>query len=290
MSGIVVSLAKKGIIRPSREKYKLKNMPHKFTIDGFGEITREDVSFQNLRGQAIVGSYYAAPSPIKGNPCVVYMHGNASNQLEGRFCVSLFLPIGISVFCFDFSGCGCSGGDYVTLGHYESQDAILAVQAIQDLYGCEKIAFWGRAMGAVTAFIIASTRKDIKAIVADTPFSSLAELCMRIAHEKKVPDGMYDKLWPKIREEILSETGFDVETLNIIDLASYCTTPTFFIHGSDDEFIPPSNSQILYDSLPTKEKEIHIVPGSTNDDRPQQLIKDATVFLAHWLGIDVEFD
>ena len=280
---------RQGIIRPPRNKYKLETLPTKFSIEGFGEIEREELNFVNLRGYTIAGSYYKAPNPAPGNPCVVYMHGNASNQLEGRFCVSLFLPIGINVYCFDFAGCGCSQGDFVTLGHYEAQDAILAVETIQERYDCQKIAFWGRAMGAVTAFIVASTRKDIKAIIADTPFASLHELCMRIAKQKKIPDSMYDSLWPKIRQKVLEDTEFDIESLNIIDLAGFCITPTFFIHGNEDDFIPTSNSQILFDSLPTDHKEIHIVPGSTNDDRPPKIITDATIFIAHWLGVEVEF-
>ena len=50
------------------------------------------------------------------------MHGNAGNKLEGLGHFETLLPLGINLFSFDFSGCGCSEGEYVTLGWKEKDD------------------------------------------------------------------------------------------------------------------------------------------------------------------------
>lgn len=47
------------------------------------------------------------------------MHGNAGNKLEGLEYAKLLIPIGIDLLTFDFSGCGNSQGEWVTLGWKE---------------------------------------------------------------------------------------------------------------------------------------------------------------------------
>ena len=47
------------------------------------------------------------------------MHGNAGNKHEGESYIPLILPNGMDLVAFDFSGCGNSTGDWVTLGWKE---------------------------------------------------------------------------------------------------------------------------------------------------------------------------
>jgi pimeloyl-ACP methyl ester carboxylesterase len=106
------------LIRPPRTTYNLHAVPLRLQADDDTTFGRLPVSFHNARGQTLVGSIYhsASVSPLQGGPCVVYLHGNASSQLEGQFLVPNLCPRGVFVFCFDFAGCGCSDGDYVSLG------------------------------------------------------------------------------------------------------------------------------------------------------------------------------
>jgi alpha/beta superfamily hydrolase len=52
-------------------------------------------------------------------PCVIYMHGNAGNKMEGAEYVGMLAKAGIDLVTFDFSGCGNSEGQWCTLGHKE---------------------------------------------------------------------------------------------------------------------------------------------------------------------------
>jgi len=45
------------------------------------------------------------------------MHGNCSSRLEALANVPSLLPQNIQLIAFDFSGCGMSEGEWVTLGH-----------------------------------------------------------------------------------------------------------------------------------------------------------------------------
>ena len=67
-------------------------------------------------------------SSTEKRPCVIYMHGNGGNKLEGTLRIFEILPLGADLLTFDFSGCGNSGGDQVTLGWKEVDD----LQAVLD--------------------------------------------------------------------------------------------------------------------------------------------------------------
>mmetsp|Transcript_17308 Transcript_17308/g.16512 ORF Transcript_17308/g.16512 Transcript_17308/m.16512 type:complete len:90 (+) Transcript_17308:223-492(+) len=87
-------------------------------------------------------------------PCVIYMHGNGGNKLEGLFSYAeLLLQQGITLFCFDFSGCGLSEGKWVTLGWKEVHDLKAVTDYLLGLGTVSKIGFWGRSMGGATSIL-----------------------------------------------------------------------------------------------------------------------------------------
>ena len=61
-------------------------------------------------------------------PCVIYLHGNCSGRPEALPIVDLMIPLGVSVFTFDFAGCGMSEGEYISLGWHERDDLELVIE------------------------------------------------------------------------------------------------------------------------------------------------------------------
>lgn len=59
------------------------------------------------------------------------MHGNASSRLEALEAVSYLLPINVSLFCFDFAGCGMSEGEYISLGWFERDDLEIIISYLR---------------------------------------------------------------------------------------------------------------------------------------------------------------
>jgi alpha/beta superfamily hydrolase len=86
---------------------------------------REDIELRNPSGNLLMCSHF---QPIEDErmsekmPCVIYLHGNCSSRVEGLSAAKILLPMDMTVFFFDFSGCGKSEGDWVTLGFKEQLD------------------------------------------------------------------------------------------------------------------------------------------------------------------------
>ena len=104
------------------------------------------------------------------------MHGNSSNRTEGMEYLGHLMRLNISLCTFDFSGCGNSEGDYVSLGYYEQYDLNEIINYIRKKPQITTIGIWGRSMGAVTALLYLKKSTEISKISAaifDSPFKSL---------------------------------------------------------------------------------------------------------------------
>ena len=119
------------------------------------------------------------------------MHGNSSCRLEALETVHYLLPQNITMFCFDFAGCGISGGEYISLGWYERDDVAMIVEHLREQRRVSTIALWGRSMGAVTALLHADRDPSIAGLVLDSPFSDMSKLVNELAFQyTKLPGFM----------------------------------------------------------------------------------------------------
>ncbi len=58
------------------------------------------------------------------------MHGNAGCRIEASPLLSYLIPRNIALVSFDFSGCGLSQGNKVTLGLKETEDLDAVIKYI----------------------------------------------------------------------------------------------------------------------------------------------------------------
>ena len=132
-------------------------------------------------------------------PCVVYMHGNAGNKHEGNSYAPALLPLGVDLLTFDFSGCGNSDGEWVTLGWKEKEDLKTVLNHLKEMGQTSKVALWGRSMGGSTAIMFdqSKTTLPICAMVIDSAFADFADVARNLVVEKMgVPPEFLQMMWP----------------------------------------------------------------------------------------------
>lgn len=144
-------------------------------------------------------------------PCVIYMHGNSSARVEALESVTVLLPANITVFCFDFAGCGHSEGEYISLGWYEREDLQIIVEYLRKERRVSTIGLWGRSMGAATALLYADRDPSIAGMVLDSPFSKLSDLTDELAKTyTKIPNLLVKGVMKLIRSSVKSKAKFDI--------------------------------------------------------------------------------
>ncbi len=114
------------IIRPQRNDYPSDAAHHGKIREIAGKkFIKSIFTIENEQGKKLSCQFWEPlpeERPQEKMPVVIYMHGNAGCRLESEAYTSHLLPLGINLFSFDFSGCGRSEGEWVTLGWKERGD------------------------------------------------------------------------------------------------------------------------------------------------------------------------
>jgi pimeloyl-ACP methyl ester carboxylesterase len=275
------------IYRPRRIHYDPSTIPIINEVPTFGPVERVPVTFTNPSQELLIGSFYRAPH---SRSCVVYCHGNSSCQTEGRYLVSWYVPIGVSLFCFDFSGCGSSSGEFSSLGYRETGDLVMAIQHIRREFGIDKVAVWGRSMGAVVALsCLAIPELAIRAVVADSPFTSVVDVAMQLGRRYHLPKWICKRAVRTIRKKVIRAAKFDFASVRTIESVARCEKPVLFVHGEDDRLVNASHTNALYAACQGR-KKMMIIKGGHFGPRPDEVSIEATEFLCAALGIGIRFD
>lgn len=273
------------IIRPPRAEYRDSNLGPKRFLFGGHEFMRTDLQVQNRKGLSLECSWWKPKNPqLIGQsswPCVVCLHGNSSCRLEALQHVRLVLMRGITVFAFDFAGCGQSEGDHITLGYNERDDVQEVIKYLRQTEEVSTIALWGRSMGAATALLHGHRDPSIAALILDSPFASLEmvvrELIDRMPIRCKL-GFMVNTAMGMVRRSVRKRTGMDILKLKPIENVHTCFIPSLFIAGVNDELIDPHHTHDIYEAY-AGDKNIVMIEGDHNSQRPQYLADGISIFL-----------
>lgn len=265
----------KAIIRPPKDEYSDKELgPNRFSIKDKSYV-RNDFLIYNKNNEKLHCSHwepYDEEREIQRLPCVIYLHGNCSSRTESLTEVKHVLSLGYSFFSFDFSGCGRSDGEYVTLGHKEKEDVESVVIYLLKTNKVSKIGIWGRSMGSVTAMMFAEKfPKLVTCLVVDSPFSSLVLLIKELADEKSIlPKFIINKIVSILRQTVKEKAGFYLEEINCLRILENLKLPIMFLSAKNDDFVKPHHSNFLYQEYKGK-KQFIIFDGDHNTVRPKHI-------------------
>jgi len=279
----------KAFVRPYRQTYHEYDLgPSSFLLDTVS-VRRTDLILKNKRGLPLKCSHYE-PFNIKTKqseaaPCVIYLHCNTGCRLEAKPAVDLLLPLGISVFCFDFSGCGLSGGEYITLGWFEKDDLETVIRHLRANPRVMKMSLWGRSMGAVTALLYAEKDPNLAGLVLDSPFSNLTKLAEDVAISKtKLPGLVIKGALALIKQTIFKTTKMNMTNLNLEKMVEKLQIPAMFAASKDDTFVKFWHVETLFKSYKGDKRLVHIT-GDHNEMRESKFMDEVGDFLQRVLQI-----
>lgn len=181
---------------------------------------------------------------------VILAHGYRANRLQFKEksldMIKAFLSRGYNVLAFDFRNSGESGGKITSAGFYEKDDLLGAVQYIKGR-GTKQIYLMGFSTGASASILAAAENQDIKAVIADTPYSDLNEFLENSLQEwTRLPAVPFNKI-AGLSLRVLA--GFDPAQVNPNNaLSGLSPKPLLLIHMNGDKLIPSSNSRELYNT------------------------------------------
>jgi len=281
------------VIRPPRRRYTRLELcgqfGNRFRVGGNMVVSRTNYEITNERGLTLVCTIFEPENPAHTaktdeKAVVVCCHGNACSRLDAFLQVYCFLPLNIAVCCFDFSGSGMSGGEYVSLGYFERDDLAAVIQNLREKRGYTRVGVWGRSMGASTAVLHGSRDPSLAGIVADSPFSDLWNLMQEIVNSKlRLPSMMCRAVFEGIRVAIRQQANFDICEVSPKKHLESCFVPILFLHGDEDGFVQPHHSEILKQGWQGEASRFTMPSTDHNDHRQEKFLARATLFMVRAL-------
>lgn len=278
----------KAVIRPTRDEYTDSELgPEKFEIKG-KFYKRTDFSLVNSRNLKLQCSYwepYDEEREFDRLPCVVYLHGNSSSRCEAVSEVKYLLPMNITFFAFDFSGCGRSEGEYISLGWYERDDVECVIEYLRKTNKVSTIGLWGRSMGAVTAIMYGDRDPSIAGLVLDSAFASLKVLIEELVKDRvSLPNFVLNQATKLVKSTVSKKAKFNLDDIEPIKYAERCFIPALFCHGKNDTFVKPHHCKELYSVYPGDKNEIY-EEGDHNTARSKFFRDSASIFFYNTLQV-----
>lgn len=178
-------------------------------------------------------------TPPRNGAVILVAHGYGDKRAEDFH--ALFASHGYGVVAWDFRAHGKSGGEFSSLGYYETLDAKAALDFALAQPDVEHVGAWGGSMGAVTMIRATAQYPQIEALIADSPFVTLEE-----EMDLRIPFPLMRSL---IQFFAQWESGTSIDLVRPVDdIASISPRPVFIIQGMGDGMVPLDSGQRLYDA------------------------------------------
>lgn len=225
------------------------------------------ITFQNSRNKKLVGNLYSSDS----KSIIIMSHGFTGDKSEwGRFdkiAVALN-KAGYNVLTFDFSGCGESDDDTLTVNK-QVDDLKSALKFVKSKR-YKKIGLFGHSLGGLISLNCFS--KEIETMVLTAPVTDKIKYTWDKRYtprqlkelEKK---GYITKIMKKgVRRKILIDKQMliDRESVNQKKLLKNVKCPVLIIHGNKDLNVPLNDSKNAIKHLSNNSK-LEVIEGADHD-------------------------
>ena len=185
----------------------------------------EEISITTSDGLQLHGWFVPAES---SKATVLFLHGNAGNISHRLDSIKIFHELGLDTLIIDYRGYGQSEGKPGEQGTYLDAQAAWDYLVRNRGIAPEQIVIFGRSLGGAVAAKLA-LETTAAAIIIESSFSSALDMARR--------------LYPFMPARLITRLKYPVR-----DHVSKLNIPLLVIHSRDDEIIPFSMGQVIFEA------------------------------------------
>jgi len=245
-------------VYPYQDTYQNEVKDGKIVPAEFERWTKEEVSIRSPHGYDLHGFYFPCGDSHK---TVVIVHGITLNLFASVKYMPIFRSRGFNVLIYDQRTHGRSGGANCTFGFFEKYDLKAVIDwALARLGPGGRVGTHGESLGAATVLQHAALDPRLSFVIADCPYSDLRPLfAYRIRQDYHLP------AFPLLESASLMSfllTGMRFGDVRPITAIRNLTTPTLFVHGAQDDFIPTQMSVDLARAKQNGLSRLYLAPNA----------------------------
>lgn len=241
-------------VMPYDKTFEFEAKENNIDIEAFHELEKLELFMVGHRGHKIHGFLI----PGKREKTVIISHGYTLSLAGSIKYAEMFLNRGYSVFIYDHRNHGLSTRSFTSFGHYESEDLKHIIANLRKRSKNKvKIGLMGESLGAATVLQYIGKHDDVDFVIADCPFSDVKDL---FDYRMKYDYGVGSKLIinaTSLLSRLLQGWSFRVASSK--GKMKNVLTPTLFIHGEEDRYIPKEMTIDMYNEKSVN-KWLYIAP------------------------------
>ncbi len=196
---------------------------------------------------------------------IITVHGYRGQASEMSDYAYNFHNKGFNVLMPDLKGHGQSEGKYIGMGYFDRLDIIKWIELILQTDSEAKIILHGVSMGAATIMMTTGEElpSNVVAAVEDCGYSDASEQFKHIV--KNVLRLPFSSMILSAADTACKvKMGIGLKTISAVDKLKTSKTPTLFIHGDKDDFVPYSMLDKLYNANDSLVKQKLVIKGATH--------------------------
>lgn len=201
----------------------------------------ESVEIATSDGESLHGWFIPAPT---ATGTVLFFHGNAGNISHRMDYLLMFHRLGYNTLIFDYRGYGQSSGSPSESGTYLDAQAAWRYLTEKKEIPSTRVVLFGESLGGAVAAWLAAREKPALLVLASV-FTS-------------IPD-MAAKIYPFLPVRLLSR--FEYST---IDYLRTVTCPVLVAHSPQDDIVPFTHGEALYQAAPEPKQFLRLQGGHDN--------------------------
>ena len=206
---------------------------------------------------------YEIINPEQSDIWTITIHGYSGQAKDMTYYAQEFYNRGYNVLMVDLRGHGQSQGDYIGMGWHDRLDIIdWANYLINTNPNC-KIILHGVSMGGATVMMATGEElpSNIKVAIEDCGYSSIwDEFKMQLEVLYGLPT------FPVLNAAnsvCKIKAGYEIEAGSCIEQVEKSKTPTLFIHGDQDSFVPFEMLDKVYEAANCKKEKL-VIKGAAH--------------------------
>ena len=196
-------------------------------------------------------------------PTTKYMiltHGYSDNRMGSLKYVAMYHRLGFNCLIYDLRGHGDNEEHIVTYGVLEAADLRCLIKDTRERYpDLTVLGLHGESLGAATSITCMKYKPEVDFVVADCGFADIENVLRNVS-----PFGPLSTFSVRLTGlGIKMRYHYALNEMRPIDALDENEIPILFIHGEDDDFIPPENARRMYGQTKGV-RELHMIPGAAH--------------------------
>ena len=206
---------------------------------------------------------YEIQNQVESDIWTIIIHGYSGQGSDMIYIAKEFLDRGYNTLIVDLRGHGKSEGNYIGMGWPDRLDIIDWSNYIISKNKASKIILYGVSMGAATVMMATGEElpENIKVAIEDCGYTSVwEEFKIQLNNIFNLPT------FPVLNAASAVckiKAGYMLEEGSAVEQVRKSKTPTLFIHGDQDRFVPFEMLDVLYEAA-NCEKQKLVVEGAAH--------------------------